>query len=302
MTGRIPRAEDGASPGAPFRLRARPRRRGREQRTETPRRAVRGRRAALVRGRLTGAARPRRQRDVRRRAASVAAAVAAPARDGRGGPAQRLPQRPVGPAPAHRRLPRRHHLRPGDGGRTRGRTGEGGARPGDGRGCRRAAVRGQRSAPAAVGALAEVDSFLAAYQRHGARRLSADEADRYVREIAVVARALGVPAPPESVQRCATSSRRTVPSWRARPRRARRPATSCCSRRCTRRCARCTACSHRRRWRCSRAGRGGRSETAVPAGGRGPRRPPRRRGARPRPPLGDDADPAEHVHVVSDTT
>ncbi len=48
--------------------------------------------------------------------------------------------------------------------------------------------------------LAEVDSFLAAYQRHGARRLTADEADRYVREIAVVARALGVPAPPGSVR------------------------------------------------------------------------------------------------------
>ncbi len=48
--------------------------------------------------------------------------------------------------------------------------------------------------------LAEIDSFLAAHQRHGARRLTADEADRYVREIAVVARALGVPAPPESVR------------------------------------------------------------------------------------------------------
>ncbi len=46
----------------------------------------------------------------------------------------------------------------------------------------------------------EVDSFLAAYQRYGAGRLSDAEADRYVRDMAVVARALGVPAPPESVQ------------------------------------------------------------------------------------------------------
>lgn len=48
--------------------------------------------------------------------------------------------------------------------------------------------------------LAEVDSFLSAYQRHGAGRLDDGEADRYVRDMATVARALGVPAPPESVQ------------------------------------------------------------------------------------------------------
>ena len=42
----------------------------------------------------------------------------------------------------------------------------------------------------------EVDSFLASYQRHGAGRLSADERDGYVADMAVVARAMGVPAPP----------------------------------------------------------------------------------------------------------
>ena len=46
--------------------------------------------------------------------------------------------------------------------------------------------------------LAEVDSFLSAYRRYGAEPLSDDDADEYVRQMAVIARALGVPAPPES--------------------------------------------------------------------------------------------------------
>lgn len=46
--------------------------------------------------------------------------------------------------------------------------------------------------------LAEVDSFLSAYRRHGAASLSQADADEYVRQMAVIARALGVPAPPES--------------------------------------------------------------------------------------------------------
>ncbi|NNE12920.1 MAG: DUF2236 domain-containing protein [Ilumatobacter sp.] len=48
--------------------------------------------------------------------------------------------------------------------------------------------------------LAEIDSFLAAHQRYGAEPLTPVEADRYVAQTAVIARALGVPAPPESVQ------------------------------------------------------------------------------------------------------
>ncbi|HUF83543.1 MAG TPA: oxygenase MpaB family protein [Acidimicrobiia bacterium] len=48
--------------------------------------------------------------------------------------------------------------------------------------------------------LAEIDSFLAAHDRYGASALTAAERDGYVRDTAVVARALGVPAPPESVQ------------------------------------------------------------------------------------------------------
>ena len=46
--------------------------------------------------------------------------------------------------------------------------------------------------------LAEADSFLAAYRRHGASPLTDADADEYVRQMAVIARALGVPAPPES--------------------------------------------------------------------------------------------------------
>lgn len=44
----------------------------------------------------------------------------------------------------------------------------------------------------------EVDSFLAAYQRYAAAPLTDAEADRYVREMAVVARKLGVRKPPTS--------------------------------------------------------------------------------------------------------
>lgn len=47
--------------------------------------------------------------------------------------------------------------------------------------------------------LAEIDSFLAAHDRYGVTRLNDDERDAYVRDAAVIARALGVPAPPESV-------------------------------------------------------------------------------------------------------
>jgi uncharacterized protein (DUF2236 family) len=46
--------------------------------------------------------------------------------------------------------------------------------------------------------VAEVDSFLAAHQRYGETPLSTDARDEYVRDMAVIARALGVPAPPES--------------------------------------------------------------------------------------------------------
>lgn len=46
--------------------------------------------------------------------------------------------------------------------------------------------------------VAEVDSFLRAHQRYGARPLSAEECDGYVTDMARVAVALGVPDPPRS--------------------------------------------------------------------------------------------------------
>lgn len=48
--------------------------------------------------------------------------------------------------------------------------------------------------------VAEVDSFLAANARYAAQPLAGAERDEYVRQMAVIARALGVPAPPESEQ------------------------------------------------------------------------------------------------------
>jgi uncharacterized protein (DUF2236 family) len=45
----------------------------------------------------------------------------------------------------------------------------------------------------------EVDSFLVAYQRYGATRLTVEEADRYVDEMAVVARLLGAEPVPRDV-------------------------------------------------------------------------------------------------------
>ena len=46
--------------------------------------------------------------------------------------------------------------------------------------------------------LAELDSFLTAHDRYGAEPLRGTERDRYVAQVGVVARALGVSAPPET--------------------------------------------------------------------------------------------------------
>jgi uncharacterized protein (DUF2236 family) len=55
--------------------------------------------------------------------------------------------------------------------------------------------------------VAEVDSFLAAYARYGGEPISDAEADEYVAQMAVIARALGVPAPPESTRALADQIR-----------------------------------------------------------------------------------------------
>lgn len=48
--------------------------------------------------------------------------------------------------------------------------------------------------------VAEVDSFLRSHQTYGAQPLTADEADGYVEDMALIARKLGVTAPPTSVR------------------------------------------------------------------------------------------------------
>jgi uncharacterized protein (DUF2236 family) len=48
--------------------------------------------------------------------------------------------------------------------------------------------------------IAEIDSFLTAYQRYGSRPLTPVEADWYVHDVALVARKLGVNHPPTSVR------------------------------------------------------------------------------------------------------
>jgi uncharacterized protein (DUF2236 family) len=55
--------------------------------------------------------------------------------------------------------------------------------------------------------VAEVDSFLAAYARYGGEAISDAEADEYVAQMAVIARELGVPAPPESTRSLADQIR-----------------------------------------------------------------------------------------------
>ncbi|MDJ0767985.1 MAG: oxygenase MpaB family protein [Ilumatobacter sp.] len=65
--------------------------------------------------------------------------------------------------------------------------------------------------------LAEVDSFLAAHTRHGAEPLLDDERDEYVAQMAVIARGLGVPAPPESVRALRDQLRAYRPELRGTP-------------------------------------------------------------------------------------
>lgn len=62
--------------------------------------------------------------------------------------------------------------------------------------------------------LAELDSFLAAHDRYGERPLVGDERDEYVAQSAVIARALGVIDPPESVAELRAELRRYRPELR----------------------------------------------------------------------------------------
>mgnify|MGYP001188900289 CR=1 FL=1 len=62
--------------------------------------------------------------------------------------------------------------------------------------------------------LTEVDSFLTAYQRYATQRLTDDEADRYVAEMARLARLIGTEEPPETVAELRAAIERFRPELR----------------------------------------------------------------------------------------
>lgn len=63
--------------------------------------------------------------------------------------------------------------------------------------------------------VAEVDSFLDAYQRFGERPLNQRDRDRYVHDMAVIARKLGVDAPPETERELRNQLRAFIPELRS---------------------------------------------------------------------------------------
>jgi uncharacterized protein (DUF2236 family) len=65
--------------------------------------------------------------------------------------------------------------------------------------------------------VAEVDSFLTAYQRFGARPLNQRDRDRYIHDMAVIASKLGVLAPPETEHELRERLRRFIPELRSTP-------------------------------------------------------------------------------------
>jgi uncharacterized protein (DUF2236 family) len=65
--------------------------------------------------------------------------------------------------------------------------------------------------------VAEVDSFLTAFQRHGAQKLSPEMQDRYVANTAVIARALGSEDPPETVAQLREQLQAFRPELRGTP-------------------------------------------------------------------------------------
>lgn len=63
----------------------------------------------------------------------------------------------------------------------------------------------------------EVDSFLNAYQRFGLHPLNKADRDRYVHDMAVIARKLGVDAPPETEDELRDRIRQFIPELRSTP-------------------------------------------------------------------------------------
>ena len=65
--------------------------------------------------------------------------------------------------------------------------------------------------------IVEIDSFLRAYQRHGSGPLGRSDADAYVRDAAVIARALGSESPPTSVAELNAAMHAFRPELRGTP-------------------------------------------------------------------------------------
>ena len=165
------------------------------------------RRRTLVRARPAHPPGACRCVDVRRRPPRAAAAVAASAGDGGRGRPLRIQGRPVGTAAAHQRIPCDDDVR-----HRRRRAVDHRPHP-----CRtRPRVR-SRAGRAPVRAsdphllrwvhIAEIDSFLRAYQRYGSGTLDAAQRDGYVADTARVAAALGVTDPPRTERELADAAR-----------------------------------------------------------------------------------------------
>ena len=90
------------------------------------------------------------------------------------------------------------------------------------------------------------------------RRSTAGERDEYVREMAVIARALGVPAPPESERALRDQIRPSAPNCAAHRRTRGGALHVAAAADASWRSGRCTRCSARPRWRCCRGGHAGR--------------------------------------------
>ena len=150
----------------------------------------------------------RRRVDVRRRPACAAAAVPAPAGDGRGRRALRLSRRPVGSAAAHQHIPGGHHVRHRHGRPARGRPGPRHPPPGA-RAWRPTAGPYRADDPHLLewAHIAEIDSFLlglSALRRQAARRGRSRRIRR--RHRAGSPHALGVPDPPRTEAAAARAS------------------------------------------------------------------------------------------------
>ena len=188
--------------------------------------------------------RARRRVDVRRRHPRPAAAVAAPAGDGGGRPALRLPRRPVGTPPAHQHLPGRDDVRHDRGRRPRGPHRAGRPQPHH-RHRTRTGVRTPRPTRTCCAGCTWPRSTASSAPTTATApsRWMPRGRDEYVAQTAVVARALGATDVPETVAELDEVMADYRPELASTPRPGRRRASSSCTRRCRSRCDCPTRCS-----------------------------------------------------------